>query len=94
MGDTAAAVDDDARDEQTSEGPESCIFSGWCAYHLFGLRAHADFQSTLFEVGDWVKNKRGSENGGGQSEQQKALAEQTNTIRLNSVDHGVPVGAS
>ena len=92
--DVVAAADDDAQDGQTSERPESWIFSGWCAYRLFGPRAHADFQSPLFEVGDWVKNKRGSDGGGGRTEQRKALAEQTNTIRLNSVDRGVPVGAS
>ncbi len=30
--DIAAAVDDEVRDEQTSECPESWIFSDWCAY--------------------------------------------------------------
>ncbi len=63
--DVVAAADDDAQDGQTTERPESWIFSGWCAYRLFGPRAHADFQSPLFEVGDWVKNKRGSDGGGG-----------------------------
>jgi hypothetical protein len=50
---------------------------------MFGPHAHANFQSALFEVGDWVKNKRGTDNGG-RSEQQKALAVQTNTIRLRA----------
>ncbi len=60
---------------------------------MIGVHAHADFRTPLFEVGDWMKNKRGSDNGG-LSEQQKALAEQTITIRLNSLDCGIPIRAS
>jgi hypothetical protein len=41
----------------------------------------------------FLKNKRGSGNGG-QAEQQKALAERTNTICLNSFDYGMNIGAS
>ncbi len=58
-----------------------------------------DHQSALFEVGDWVKNKwsplgEKKTETGGQAEQCKALAEPMNTIRVNGVKHGVPLGAT
>lgn len=49
-----------ANDEGNSDRPESWIFQGWFAYRLFGPRAANNDGSTLFEVGDWVKNKRSS----------------------------------
>jgi hypothetical protein len=76
--------------EADSDRPESWIFPGWMAYRLFGPRAHADHQSALFEVGDWVKNKRSAtgekSDTGGRAEQRKVLAEQTNAIRMNAYE--------
>ena len=42
----------------TVERPETWIFSGWMAYRLLRPRAHNDFRSPLFEIGDWDRNKR------------------------------------
>jgi hypothetical protein len=68
--DVEAEPQDNADDEAENEGvandegnfdrPESWIFQGWFAYRLFGPRAANNDGSTLFEVGDWVKNKRSS----------------------------------
>ena len=81
----------------TVERPETWIFPGWMAYRLLGPRAHNDFRSPLFEIGDWDRNKRtavgDSKGTGGRADHRKALADQSNTIRLNSVDRGVPLGA-
>jgi hypothetical protein len=63
---------------------------------LFGPRAHVDFQSSLFQIGDWTKNKRngsGDNKSSSRAEHRKALAETSNTIRMNSIDRGVPLGA-
>ncbi len=49
--------DDDAAanlsSEDVSEHPSEWIFPGWMAYRLFGPRAHVDYQSALFSIGDW-----------------------------------------
>jgi hypothetical protein len=70
--DDDGAVDSAMPDGET-ERPISWIFPGWMAYCMFGPRAHADFQSALFEVGDWNKNKRSatgdSKDNGGRVEQ-------------------------
>ena len=71
----------------TVERPETWFFSGWMAYRLLGPRAHNDFMSPLFEIGDWDRNKRTSEGdskgAGGRADHRKALADQSNTIRMN-----------
>jgi hypothetical protein len=93
-----AVVDDDAhtaqqRTSDVSECPDGWIFSGWMAYRLFGPRAHADYQSTLFSVGDWPKNKRGEivrNEGRTEAHKEKVAAEAV--TRLNSTDHGIPFG--
>jgi hypothetical protein len=65
------------------------------AYRLLGPHAHADFQSSLFHVGNWDKSKHngtGDNKSSGQVEYHKALAETSNTICMNSADCGVPLG--
>jgi len=89
-----AADEDSTRAPEISEHPEEWIFPGWVAYCTFGPHAHDEHKSPLFEVGDWVKNKQSASGSGGQEEQQRALAEQTNTIRTNSLDCGVALGAT
>jgi hypothetical protein len=89
-----ATDEDSTRAPEIFERPEEWIFPGWVAYHTFGPRAHDAYESPLFEVGDWVKNKRSASGSGGREEQWRALAEQTNTIRTNSLDHGVALGAT
>lgn len=58
------AAEEEVAPEQTSERPESWIFRGRIAYQLVSPRAHVDFQSPHFSFGDWMKNKRGSDDGG------------------------------
>jgi hypothetical protein len=102
IGQSKASVDVDGDDEaeeeaETSQRPEGWIFPGWMAYRLLGPRAHVDFQSSLFQVGDWMKNKRngsgGDDKSSGRAEHRKALAETSNKIRMNTGDRGVPLGA-
>ncbi len=90
------AAEELATAADTSEQPESWIFPGWIAFHLFGPCSHVDHQYASFEVGDWVRNKRSSPGEkktetGGRVEQRKALAEQANTIRMNGVERGIPL---
>jgi len=76
-------------DDEVNQCPEGWIFPGWMAYHLFRPRAHVDFQSSLFQVGDWMKNKRnvsGDNKSNGRAEHCKALVETSNKIRMNSID--------
>jgi hypothetical protein len=89
-----AADEDSTRVPEISECPEEWIFPGWVAHRTFGPRAHDEHKSPLFEVGDWVKNKRLASCSGGREEQWRALAEQTNTIRTRSLDRGVALGAT
>jgi hypothetical protein len=62
---------------------------------LFVPRAHVDFQSSLFSIGDWPRNKRGDKsNNGGRSEAQKEKAAADAITRLNTADHGIPLGCT
>jgi hypothetical protein len=60
-----AADEDSTRALEISEHPEEWIIPGWVAYRMFGPRAHDEHKSQLFEVGDWVKNKRSASGSGG-----------------------------
>ena len=82
VGQVKASVDEDGGDEAEEEAdeinqcPEGWIFPGQMAYRLFGPRAHADFQSSLFKVGGWMKNKcngTGDNKSSGQAEHHKGL---------------------
>jgi hypothetical protein len=91
--------DDEAAAEQTAddvaERPEEWIFPGWMAYRLFGPRAHIDFQSPLFSVGDWPRNKRGDKtNNGGRTEARKEKTAAEAVARLNTTDRGMPLGCT
>ncbi len=53
-------------------------------------------QSSLFHVGDWVKNKHngtGDNKSSSRAEHHTALAETSNEICMNSVDCGIPLCA-
>jgi hypothetical protein len=60
-----AADEDISRGAEISDCPEEWIFPGWIAFHMFVPRAHDEHKSPLFEVGDWVKNKRSAAGSGG-----------------------------
>jgi len=94
----ANAEDGTSQPDESSDRPDGWIFQGWMAYHVLRPCADKDHQSALFEVGDWVKNKRsagGSDNGtGGHKDKRRVLADQTNVTRINSMSHGIPLGAS
>ena len=76
----------------TPERPLDWIFPGWVAYLLFGPRAVSGFKSSLFEVGDWPKNKRdGKGSDGGRAEQRKAAAAEADSVRLNTAGRGIPL---
>ena len=91
--------DDDAAanlsSEDVSERPSEWLFPGWMAYRLFGPRAHVDYQSPLFSVGDWPRNKRGDKSSnGGRSEARKEKVAAEATVRLNTADRGIPLGCT
>jgi hypothetical protein len=71
--------DDDAAANQctsNTERPQDWIFPGWVAHLIFGPHAVSSFKSSLFEVGDWPKNKRdgkGSDGGRAERGQQQQL---------------------
>jgi len=86
--------DDDAAASQASlnvqERPEDWVFLGWIAYLLFGPHAISGFKSSLFEIGDWPKNKKNGSGGSGErAEQRKAAAAEADSIRLNTAGHGI-----
>jgi len=86
--------DDDAAASQASlnvqERPQDWGFLGWIAYLLFGPHAISGFKSSLFEIGDWPKNKKnGSGGSGGRAEQRKAAAAEGDSIRLNTAGRGI-----
>jgi hypothetical protein len=98
-GDDTGVDDDELTAQQStsdvSECPDGWIFSGWMVYRLFGPRAHADYQSTLFSVGDWPENKRGEKaSNGGRTEARKEKAATEAATRLNSTDRGIPFGCT
>ncbi len=94
--------DDESQETETADGspdniaerPDGWIFAGWMAYRLFGPRAHPDFQSPLFSLGDWPKNKRGEKSSGGRSEVRKEKAAAEAATRLNAPDRGIPLGVT
>jgi hypothetical protein len=89
--------DDDAAASQASlnvqEHPQDWVFLVWIAYLLFGPRAISGFKSSLFEIGDWPKNKKnGSGGSGGRAEQRKAAAAaaaEADSFRLNTAGRGI-----
>jgi hypothetical protein len=54
----ANAEDETSQSDESSDRPDGWIFQGWMAYCVLGPRADKEHQLALFEVGDWVKNKR------------------------------------
>ncbi len=45
--------------DDASEHTEEWMFPGWMTCQLFGPRAHFDYQSPLFSLGDWSRNEHG-----------------------------------